>query len=112
MKIQVTEHVIRIVVVAPQERIDAMNAPELRQQLQTLIDDGAVKVVIDLSAVPFMDSAGMAVLVSALKQARQAGGDVRLVWPRVEAARRIFNLTRLDRVFVMAESADRAMVDF
>lgn len=112
MKIQTQEHIIRIVVVAPQERIDAMNAPELREHLRLLLDDRVSNLVIDLSDVPFMDSAGMAVLVSALKQARQAGGDVKLVWPTAEAARRILNLTRFDRVFAMAESAAQAVKGF
>jgi anti-anti-sigma factor len=112
MKVQVTEYVVRVVVVAPQERVDAVVAQEFRQQIHALIDDGATNMVIDLSAVPFMDSAGMAVLVSALKRARQAGGDVTLVWPAAEAARRILNLTKLDRVFTMAETADAAVKGF
>lgn len=112
MQINVTEHIIRIVVLAPQERIDAMNSPELRQKLHTLLDEGVVNVVVDLSAVPFMDSAGMAVLVSALKRARQLAGDVRLVWPKLDSARRILNLTRFDRVFTMAETADEAVKGF
>ena len=112
MQLQITEHVIRVVVVAPQERIDALVAQEFRLHLHALLDDGATNMVIDLSAVPFMDSAGMAVLVSALKRARQAGGDVELVWPTAEAARRILNLTKFDRVFAMAETADAAVKEF
>jgi anti-sigma B factor antagonist len=112
MELTVNEYVVRVVVVAPQERIDALNAPVLRQRLHALLDDGASNLVIDLSVVPFMDSAGMAVLVSALKRARSAGGDVRLVWPKAEAARRILNLTQLDRVFGMAETAADAVKGF
>lgn len=112
MNLEIRETIIRIVTVAPQERIDAMNAPDLRARLHELIDEGAHKLVIDLSAVPFLDSAGMAVLVSALKRTRQAGGDVKLVWPRVDAARRILNLTKFDRVFEMADSAEAAVASF
>lgn len=112
MQVEVTEHIIRVTVVAPQERIDAMNAPELRQRLYALLDDGASNLVVDLSSVPFMDSAGMAVLVSILKRARQAGGDVKLVWPTAEAARRILNLTKFDRVFDMADTAAAAVQKF
>ncbi len=104
----IRQHVLRVVIVAPQERIDAANAPELRQKLLDLADGGAANFVIDLSEVPFMDSSGMAVLVSILKRARQDGGDVKLVWPRVDAARRILNLTKFDRVFDMADTAAAA----
>jgi anti-sigma B factor antagonist len=51
-------------------------------------------------------------LVSALKQARQQGGDVKLVWPREEAARRILRLTRFNRVFDLAETANEAIGRF
>ena len=112
MDMTIAEHTIRIAVVAPRQRIDAFSAPELRANLEQLLDSGVQRFVLDLSAVPFLDSAGMAVLVSLLKRARQAGGDVRLVWPAEEAARRILHLTKFDRVFNMADSADAALAGF
>lgn len=105
MKMSVTEQVSRTVVVAPQERIDAFNASHLREQLDTLLAGGAVNFVIDLSDTPFLDSSGMAVLVSLLKRARQAGGDVKLVKPSSEAVQRILQLTRFDKVFEMLDRA-------
>jgi anti-anti-sigma factor len=112
MNMTITEHVIRIAVVSLQQRLDAFSAPELRAQLEQLLATGVQRFVLDLSMVPFLDSAGMAVLVSLLKRARQAGGDVRLVWPSEEAARRILHLTKFDRVFSMAESVAAALSDF
>lgn len=111
MDISVDEHIIRILVVTPQGRIDAFTAPELRQRLTALCDTG-VNFVLDLSPVPFIDSAGMAVLVSLLKKARSMGGDVKLVWPEADAARRIFTLTRFDRVFDFAEDIPAALQQF
>lgn len=112
MIVDVSEQLIRIVTVAPRDRIDAMSAPDLRKQLQTYLDEGVSHFVIDLATVPFLDSAGMAVLVSVLKRARMAGGDVKLVWPQLEAARRILHLTKFDRVFSMAEGAEQARQSF
>jgi anti-sigma B factor antagonist len=112
MQIAVKEHIIRTVVVSTADRIDAFSSPELRERVGMLLSDGVGRLVIDLSQVPFLDSAGMAALVSALKQARQQGGDVKLVWPREEGARRILHLTRFDRVFDMAETSDEAIGRF
>ncbi|BCX02730.1 MAG: anti-sigma factor antagonist [Candidatus Roseilinea sp.] len=112
MNLTMCEHVLRVAIVAPQERIDIVNASELRQQLLQLFDSGMINFVIDLSEVPFMDSSGMAVLVSILKRARQAGGDVKLVWPRIKAARRILHLTKFDRVFDIADTAEAALALF
>lgn len=112
MNLTVTEHVIRVVVIAPHERIDAFSAPGLRERLEALAGDGLTQFVIDLTDVPFLDSAGLAALVSLLKRARGAGGDVKLVWPREEAAKRIFRLTRFDQVFEMADSVPGALQGF
>jgi anti-anti-sigma factor len=69
-------------------------------------------IVCDLSNVAFMDSAGLAVLVSLMKRARQDRGDVRLVWPTAESAKRILQLTKFDRVFDRFESRDTAIESF
>lgn len=109
MELSITEHVVRIMVVRPASRVDAFNAPVLRERLERLLAEDVRHFVLDLSAVPFLDSAGMAVLVSVLKRARQVGGDVKLIWPREEAARRILRLTKFDRVFEMAETVQDAL---
>jgi anti-sigma B factor antagonist len=101
-----------IAIVAARDRIDAFSAPELRGRLEQLLSEGITRFVLDLSDVPFLDSAGMAVLVSLLKRARGAEGDVRLVWPRKEEAQRILRLTKFDRVFEMAETRDAALKGF
>ena len=103
MKIVVNEQIQRTVTVAPQDRLDAFSAPALRQQLDELAEDGVLHYIIDLSATPFMDSAGMAVLVSLLRRTRQSGGSVKLVWPRAEAVRRTLQLTQFDRIFEFVE---------
>ncbi|MEI7643163.1 MAG: STAS domain-containing protein [Chloroflexales bacterium] len=110
MEITVHNHIVQIAVVTTDSRIDAFSAPKLRERLDALVAGGANRFVIDLSAVPFIDSAGMAVLVSLLKKARVADGEVVLVWPNEEAARRILRLTKFDRVFPMADDVESALI--
>lgn len=110
--LEVHEEIIRIITVAPTGRLDALQAPEFRKQLQALIDDGVRNLVIDLSQTPFLDSAGMAVLVSALKQCRERGGDARMVWPTSDPVKRILALTKFDRVFEMKDSVAEAVASF
>jgi anti-anti-sigma factor len=112
MNILLQEHTIKVHVITLSERLDAFSAPALRQQIEELLHLGASRFVIDLTQVPFFDSAAMAVFVSALKKARQTGGDVKLVWPREEAARRIIHLTKFDRVFDLSETAAEASLAF
>jgi anti-anti-sigma factor len=92
-------------------RIDAASVRTQRDQLHALTDRGVYRVVLDLGGVTFLDSAGMAMLVSLLKRARAAGGDVRMVEPADDAVRHILQLTRLDLVFKMQESVDAVLRD-
>ena len=112
MEIEINEQTTRIVTVAPAGRIDAFSAPQVREQFDQLISEGANNFVVDLSNVTFLDSAGMAVLVSLLKRVRQRDGKLKLVWPKTEAARRVLALTRMDRVFDMADTAEAAVSGF
>ena len=106
------ENIIRIVTIAPRGRLDTVRALEFRKQVQEVIEGGAKNLVLDLSETPFLDSAGMAVLVSALKQCRQRGGDARMVWPQSEPVKRILSLTKFDRVFEMKNSVADAVASF
>lgn len=110
--VAVKENVVRIVTIAPQGRLDTLRALEFRKQVQALLDSGAKNLVLDLSQTPFLDSAGMAVLVSALKQCREQGGDARMVWPQAEPVKRILSLTKFDRIFEMKNSVQEAVASF
>ncbi|MEI7769771.1 MAG: STAS domain-containing protein [Chloroflexales bacterium] len=110
MEITVHNHIVQIVVVTSDARIDALSAPKLRERLDALVAEGANRFVIDLSAVPFIDSAGLAVLVSLLKKVRITEGEVILVWPSEEAIRNTLQLARLDRVFPMADDVESALI--
>lgn len=112
MEIAIKDIIERRVVIAPRDRIDAFSAPELRSEIERLLLDGATHFVLDLSDVSFLDSSGLAVLVSLLKRARQTGGDVKLVMPREDTAQRILKLTKFDRVFDVAASVDAALAAF
>jgi anti-sigma B factor antagonist len=55
--------------------VDSSSAPLLREQLDALFEGPLSEVVIDLTGVTFLDSAGLCVLAAAH---RRAGSDVRL----------------------------------
>ena len=103
LEITPTEHNIKIIVLALNGRLDAFEAPILRKLCDDHLAHGINHFVFDLTEVSMLDSAGLAVLVSALKHSRLANGDVRLIWPRAEAAARILKLTKFDQVFQSIE---------
>ena len=90
-------------------RIDAASVPARREALAALSEEGVDRLVVDLGETTFLDSAGIAMLVSLLKRARTTGGDVRVVEPADEAVKRIIRLTRLDLVFAWSASREAAI---
>lgn len=80
-------------------RFDAFAAPAVSEALSRVAAPGAT-VVVDLSAVEFIDSTGLATLVQALKLQQASKGDLILRSP-TDAVRVILELTRLDRAFAI-----------
>lgn len=85
-------------------RLDSSIASELRENLHDLVRAGHVRVVIDLSETESIDSSGLGVLISGLKAARRAGGDVFITAPSRQVTA-ILELTGLDRIISTRESA-------
>ncbi|RME46511.1 MAG: anti-sigma factor antagonist [Chloroflexi bacterium] len=110
MEIQV-ERNGTVAVVAVAGQVEAATAPQLREQFDGLLGDGEQNFVIDLSGVTFMDSSGLATLVQLFKRVRIGHGDVRLCGLQPEV-QRIFELTRLDRVFDLFPDRVEAVASF
>jgi anti-anti-sigma factor len=85
-------------------RLDAVEAPAVRAELDRVLRTGCTALVVDLVAVTFIDSAGLAALVRARRDARQQGGDIVLISPSARDALRVFGLTQFDEVFRMVDS--------
>ena len=66
------------VVTLPAE-IDITNADQVREDLLSVINQGAVLLVADLSNTTFCDSSGVSALVRSFRRAEASGGEMRLV---------------------------------
>lgn len=98
----------RITIVLLDGRLDASSAPALRRALRDAVDAGSPGLVLDFARVSFVDSSGLSVLVTALRHARESGGDVALV--RIgDQMRLLLELTRLHTVFLVADDDSSAM---
>lgn len=81
-------------------RLDAATAPAFRDACTKLLEAGHSNLVVSFSGTSFIDSSGLGVLVSVLRNVTKIGGDVRLAAlpPEVKT---LFELTRLNKVFDM-----------
>lgn len=94
-------------VVALAGEIDLDRAPMVRRQLLDCVKRQQ-DVLVDLSAVTYIDSSGIASLVEALQWARRRGSDLSLVAVSPQALR-VFELARLDTVFSIHPDVDAAL---
>jgi anti-sigma B factor antagonist len=79
--------------------------------LQKQRDEGTRQIVLNLSGVPFIDSAGLGLLIMNLAKMKAAGGMIRLAEPqsRVQSA---LELTRLTNLFPIFETEQEALNSF
>ena len=72
-------HDNNITTISVKGSVDALTAAALTQTINGQIDDDHVDLVIDLTALEFMSSAGLRTLLGAVKESRSHGGDLRIV---------------------------------
>ena len=85
-------------------QINASNATQFSKQLhQNLHSLAPVELVLDMSQVEFLDSAGLMVLVNVLSEAQRVNSQLILccIPPSVQI---ILELTQLNRVFTILDS--------
>lgn len=88
--------------------IDLFTAPELRSRLAAPIAQAKSRIIVDLSAVTFIDSSSLGVLIAAHKQLELSGGGLVIVCDD-RTILNTFKTTGLDRVFeIVPTRADAA----
>ncbi|MEZ4415043.1 MAG: STAS domain-containing protein [Gemmatimonadota bacterium] len=97
-----------ITVVDVEGQLIVGNRQELKQRVLEELDKGEKTFVIDFSNTGYIDSSGLGVLVSLSKKIREQGGELRLAGLN-EDLRTLFELTKLDTLFVIADSRAEAL---
>jgi anti-sigma B factor antagonist len=95
-------------VIRLRDALDGAAAAALRERLIGLLRPGLRLLVLDLSRVPSCDSAGLAVLIGAQRQARLLGVVLRLAAPSPQVAK-LLRLTGLDRSLTICPDLSSAL---
>jgi anti-sigma B factor antagonist len=88
--------------------IDLHVSPAVRESVNAVIRKKPERIVIDLSRVTYIDSAGVAVLILAMQEVEAYGGTFFLSGLQ-ETLRSIFEVSRLERVFRIFPDVDAAL---
>jgi anti-sigma B factor antagonist len=97
----------RYVVCRPAGDLDAYTVGEFRQVLAEIASDRYL--IIDLSEVPFVDSAGLGALIGGIRRTRELGGDVAVACSRPTLLR-LLQTTGFDRIVAVSPSVEEALV--
>lgn len=88
--------------------IDIYSSPQFKEVLLKGIEEGATKVIIDLTDVTFIDSTALGVLVSGAKRVGPRNGSLHIICVD-ENIIRILEITGLDRIFGIYPSRAKAL---
>lgn len=98
-----TKEVDGFSVVEVSGELDVYTAPALEDALGDLVDARRIDIIVDLTAVTFMDSTGLGLLIKALKWTREHDGSLRIV-ANSEKILKVFRVTGLDTVLSIHET--------
>lgn len=87
--------------VAVSGSVDALTASVLTDFLKLKVGEGHHNLILDLTEVEFMSSAGLRAVLAALKECRNKGGDLRIAGaqPGVEKVLKMSGFTNILRAF-------------
>jgi anti-sigma B factor antagonist len=92
------------IVLAVSGEVDLYSSPDLRSAVLKQLGRASKAVAVDLSAVPYMDSSGVATLVEGLRNAKTKNVNFMLIAPS-ESVMKVLQLSRLDSVFEIRPQA-------
>ena len=84
----------------------------LRNRVIAVLEDGDRFLVLNLSGVRYMDSAGVGEIVACSKRAFERNGVIKIVLQETGTVQRVFALTCLDRAFEIFHDETQAVASF
>ncbi|HMU62371.1 MAG TPA: STAS domain-containing protein [Gemmatimonadales bacterium] len=111
MAFTTSKHPSGVLVVEVEGQLIVGNRQELKATIQQALDNGERKLLVDFAKTGYIDSSGLGALVSISKKVREQGGELRLSGLN-EDLRSLFELTKLDTLFAIADDSAQALAGF
>lgn len=105
------EHEGGVTIVDVEGQLVVDNRRELKDEVLSRLASGSDKFLLDFEGTSYIDSSGLGVLVSLSRRIREQGGELRLAGLDDDLAT-LFELTRLDTLFQIAEDRNEALAEF
>ena len=119
VEIELMENILRIdeshsgnaTIVSLKGRLDASSSPSAETALSRLIESGERQIVVDMSELDYISSAGLRVMLASLKRLRDDSGRLVLVGlkPQIQ---NVFEIAGFQRIFTIYLTAEEAISSF
>ncbi|EFK09469.1 STAS domain protein [delta proteobacterium NaphS2] len=96
------------ILVAVEGRMDAVSAPEFETFLGNLIDEGALKIIVDFEGLDYISSAGLRSVLVVAKKIQGKNGEI-LLTSLHDTVKEIFEISGFDTIIPIHESVDSAL---
>ena len=100
-----------VTVVSVTGSIDALTAPEISNYLDELVSKGKIKLIADFNGVDYTSSAGLRVLLAAVKETRSKGGDLFLTGVQPDVLK-VLSLSGFTSILKIFDGTDEAVNSF
>ena len=94
-------------VFAPAGRIDASNAASAEAELLALLEKSGPSVIVNLSGLSYMSSAGLRVMLVGAKRAKAAGGKAVILGAQPAVAE-VLKMSGFDRIIPLVDTEEAA----
>lgn len=108
MKIQVKSREEGVELVGLEGDLDFHSSPLLRGELQTLAQRQPSRILVDLQKVSYIDSSGLATFVELFQKMKRYGGKL-VLFNLAVGVRSVFEIAKLDTIFVLAGNEQEAL---
>jgi len=101
-----------IVIITVSGPVNAAQSPRLREAIGEAFKKDVQAVIIDMNGVDYMDSSGLATFVEAVQKAEERGAKFAILGNVRERIQHLFEITRLEGLFLRFQSKEEALNAF
>jgi anti-sigma B factor antagonist len=97
-----------VAVFAVSGELDISNGRDLKTEIWSVLDAGALRIVLDLTETTFLDSTAIGIIIAANKRLRPIGGSLAIV-NVADSIARTFAITGLDEMLLVVPTRNAAL---
>ena len=102
---------VQVAVISLKGSVETTNASTLEETIERIINDQCYQIVVDLSGVNYISSAGWGIFISEIKRVRLNGGDIKLA-TMAPGVREVFELLEFNNILKPFQTKEDALQDF